>query len=124
MSQITIKKIIFLNIPIITRNEEDKFLKAYDVLEDFQEALDRIEDYEYINIWGDEKEFGDCRFVIGESKQSIIGKYTLAEFRNQFHHGSYTPADLEIIIKGVITGESDAVLPYNEDNTFGDTISC
>lgn len=116
-------KIIFLNIPIITRNEEDKFLKAYDVLEDFQEALDRIEDYEYINIWGDEKEFGDCRFVIGESKQSIIGKYTLVEFRNQFHHGSYTPADLEIIIKGVITGESDAVLPYNEDNTFGDRYS-
>lgn len=117
------EKIIFLNIPIITRNEEDEFLKAYDVLEDFQEALDRIEDYEYINIWGDEKEFGDCRFVIGESKQSIIGKYTLAEFRNQFHHGSYTPADLEIIIKGVITGESDAVLPYNEDNTFGDRYS-
>ena len=54
-------KITFLKIPIITEDEESEFLKAYDVLEDYQEALDKIGNYEAINIWGDEDEFEECR---------------------------------------------------------------
>ena len=111
-------KITFLKIPIITEDEESEFLKAYDVLEDYQEALDKIGNYEAINIWGDEDEFEDYDFIIEESSESIIGGYTLGGFRNQFHHGSLTPVKPEIIKKGVVTGESNAVLPYNEENTF------
>ena len=48
-----------MKIPIITEDEESEFLKAYDVLEDYQEALDKIGNYEAINIWGDEDEFED-----------------------------------------------------------------
>ena len=111
-------KITFLKIPIITEDEESEFLKAYDVLEDYQEALDKMGNYETINIWGDEDEFEDYDFIIEESSESIIGGYTLGGFRNQFHHGSLTPVKPEIIKKGVVTGESNAVLPYNEENTF------
>ena len=111
-------KITFLKIPIITEDEESEFLKAYDVLEDYQEALDKMGNYETINIWGDEDEFEDYDFIIEESSESIIGGYTLGGFRNQFHHGSLTPVKPEIVKKGVITGESNAVLPYNEENTF------
>lgn len=110
--------ITFLKIPIITEDEESEFLKAYDVLEDYQEALDKIGNYEAINIWGDEDEFEDYDFIIEESSESIIGGYTLGGFRNQFHQGSLTPVKPEIIKKGVVTGESNAVLPYNEENTF------
>lgn len=111
-------KITLLKIPIITEDEESEFLKAYDVLEDYQEALDKIGNYEAINIWGDEDEFEDYDFIIEESSESIIGGYTLGGFRNQFHHGSLTPVKPEIIKKGVVTGESNAVLPYNVENTF------
>ena len=94
-------KITFLKIPIITEDEESEFLKAYDVLEDYQEALDKIGNYEAINIWGDEDEFEDYDFIIEESSESIIGGYTLGGFRNQFHHGSLTPVKPEIIKKGL-----------------------
>lgn len=111
-------KIIFLNIPIITEDEEGKFLKAYEVLEDYDEALDKIGNYESINIWENEAETEYYDFIINESRDNIVGKYTLGDFRNQFHHGHLTPVILEFIEIGVVTGESNIVLPYNEENTF------
>ena len=111
-------KITFLNIPIITEDDEREFLKAYDVLEDYQEALDKIGNYESINIWGDEEEVEDSDFIIEESSESIIGGYTLGKFRYQFNHGLYTPVKPKVIKKLVITGESNIALPYNEKNSF------
>lgn len=120
-------KITFLKVPIIFEYEEEEFLKAYDVLEDFQEALNKITDYKYINIWGNEKAIEEALaeyyFVIDEPDEKIIGSYTLEAFRNQFYHGPLTPVDPEIIEKGVVTGKSDTVLPYNKNNTFGERYS-
>lgn len=111
-------KIKLLNIPIIKEDDENDFLKAYEVLEDYKEALDKLGSYESINIWGNEDtiEFDD--FTIEESNESIVGDYTLGGFRNQFHHASLTPVHTDVIEQGVITGETDAVLPYNEERTF------
>lgn len=109
-------EITFLNIPIITEDEESEFLKAYDVLEDYEEALDKMGNYESINIW--ENEIQGNNFVVTESSENIVGGYTLGGFRDQFHHGSLTPVEAKIIKKGVITGEANDVLPYNEECTF------
>ena len=90
-------------------------------------ALNKITDYEYINIWGDkealEKGGEESNFIIDKSDEKIIGNYTLEAFRNQFYHGPLTPVEPKIIEKGVVIGESNAVLPYNNDNTFGDIFS-
>lgn len=111
-------KIRLLNIPIITEDDEKDFLKAYEVLEDYKEALDKLGNYESINIWGNEDaiEFDD--FTIEESGEIIVGEYTLGGFRDQFHHASLTPVHTNVIEQGVIIGEADAVLPYNTECTF------
>ena len=111
-------KIRLLNIPIITEDDEKDFLKAYEVLEDYKEALDKLGNYESINIWGNEDaiEFDD--FTIEESSEIIVGEYTLGGFRDQFHHASLTPVHTNVIEQGVIIGEADAVLPYNTECTF------
>lgn len=111
-------KIRLLNIPIITEDDEKDFLKAYEVLEDYKEALDKLGNYESINIWGNEDaiEFDD--FTIEESSEIIVGEYTLGGFRDQFHHASLIPVHTNVIEQGVIIGEADAVLPYNKECTF------
>ncbi len=111
-------KIRLMNIPIIKEDEESDFLKAYEVLENYEDALEKLGDYESINIWGteDEIEFDNC--IVQESSAYIIGEYTLGGFRDQFHHASLTPVHTNAVEQWVITGESDTVLPYNEKCTF------
>lgn len=107
-------KIQMMNIPIISEYDEKDFLKAFEVLDDYEEALDRIGYFESINIWGSEEKIADYSFCVEESSEPIIGGYTLGEFREQFGHGSLAPAQSTIIEKSVITNESNMVLPYNE----------
>ena len=53
-----------LNLPIITEAGEEDFLKAYDVLNDYDEALNKLGNYKSINIWGDLNERGTYPFTI------------------------------------------------------------
>lgn len=111
-------KIRLLNIPIVTENDENDFLKAYEVLDDYKEALEKLGNYESINIWGDDEEIEFDDFTVEEPSEYIVGNYTLGGFRDQFQHASLTPVHTNVVEQGVITGESDAVLPYNEKCTF------
>lgn len=97
---------------------------------DLTKSLNKITDYEYINIWGDkeaieaiEETTEESYIFIDESDDKIIGSYTLEAFRNQFYHGTLTPIEFKIVQKEVVTGESNAVLPYNRDNTFRERYS-
>lgn len=112
-------KIRLLNIPIITEKDESVFLKAYEVLGNYIEALENLGIYESVNIWGidDENEFYDF-YVIEESSEPIIGEYTLADFREQFGHAFQTPVMPLVDEKNVTVGECDMVLPYNESCIF------
>lgn len=111
-------KISLLTVPIITEDDKSAFLKAYEVLEDYDEALDKLGNYESIDIWGNEEEniFGDC--ILEESIDSIVGEYTLGDFCSQFQHASLTPIHTKVVEREVIIADSDMVLPYNEDCKF------
>lgn len=111
-------KIRLLNVPIITENDEHDFLKAYEVLEDYEEALNKLGNYEAVNIWGIDDEFVLDEFYIEVSSESIVGGYTLGGFREQFGHASLTPVMAVVVEKNVIVGECDLVLPYNESSIF------
>lgn len=111
-------KIKLLNIPVITESNEREFLKAYEVLEDYGQALEKLKDYQSVNIWGSEHEIVFDSFLVEESSEFIAGMYTLGEFRDQFGHASITPVQTTVIEQSVITGESDMVLPYNESCMF------
>ena len=111
-------KIRFLNIPIISNYDKEEFLKAYDVLQDYDEVLERMESYESINIWADEEEPEE--FFLKEPEEAIIGEYTAKNFREQFEHSDLVPVFIERTERGIVTGESDIVLPYFEGIGFID----
>lgn len=75
-------KIKLLNLPIITEDNEEDFLKAYDVLDDYDEALNTLGYYESINIWADESEYILSPFE--ETTGYIVGEYTVENFREDF----------------------------------------
>lgn len=110
-------KIRLLNVPIITESDEHDFLRAYEVLEDYGAALEKLGNYESVNIWGRDVEIGWDEFV-AESSEAIVGGYTLGGFREQFGHAPLTPVMTAVEEKNVITGECDMVLPYNESCIF------
>lgn len=111
-------KIRLLNVPIITENDERDFLKAYEVLEDYGEALNKIGNYESVNIWGRDDEIEFDEYYVEVSSGSIVGGYTLGGFREQFGHASLTPVQTVVEEKNVIAGECNMVLPYNESCIF------
>ena len=111
-------KIKLLNLPIITEAGEEDFLKAYDVLNDYDEALNKLGNYKSINIWGDLNEEELILSPLEESTDYIVGEYTLEKFREQFQHASKTPVYANLVEQGIIVGEPDEVLPYNEECTF------
>lgn len=112
------EKIRLLNIPIIKENDESDFLKAFEVLEDYGEALNKLGNYESVNIWGGDDEIWFNEFCVNLSSESIVGGYTLGAFREQFGHASLTPVMIAVEEKNVIAGECDMVLPYNESCIF------
>lgn len=107
-------KIQLMNIPIIPKYEEDDFLKAYEVLDDYEEALGKIGYYESINIWVNEDEISRYDISVEDPSETIVGGYTLGGFREQFGHASITPVQTTSVEKAVIVNGSNMVLPYNE----------
>ena len=111
-------KIRLLNIPIISETDEEDFLKAYEVLDDYDEALDKLGNYESINIWGNEDIIENYEFTVEESYDYIVGEYTLEEFRTQFYHAHSTPVQTNVVEIGIVIGETEEVLPYKEECAF------
>lgn len=122
-SPILLKKYIkdgeikFLSLPIISSSEEDDFEKAYDVLEDFDGALNKI-NYENANIiTSDESSYNDSE-LINNGYDRIVGEYTLSDFRSQVGHSYRTPTYTFLEEKKVIQGSGDKILPYNTNIGF------
>lgn len=111
-------QIVMMTVPIISESEEDDFLKAYEVLGEYEQALAKIGNYESINIWAKEDEVDSYCVNVDESSERIIGGYTLGGFRDQFGHASLTPLETSYTIQNVISKDFNMVLPYNEACVF------
>lgn len=70
-----------LTLPIIIKDNEEDFLKAYDVLNDYDEALNKLGNYESINIWVDQGESEYILSPLEEPTDYIVGKYTLENLK-------------------------------------------
>lgn len=116
-------KIRFLNIPLIDVSDEDDFLKAYEILGDYEEAINYGSYFDSINVWDSEEELSFKEDLIEELDDTIIGIYTLEDFREQFGHGEDTPVKPSIIVQDVISNKSLVVLPYNKDCRFTERYS-
>ena len=107
-------KICLMNVPIVFEEDEAEFLIAYEVLEDYEDALDRLAYYESVNVWTGEE--GDENEIYLEAPNDVlVGMYTLEDFREQFGHASDTPLQTASYEKKVVTKGGNMVLPYEED---------
>ncbi|CDW99969.1 Molecular chaperone, HSP90 [Desulfitobacterium hafniense] len=107
----------FLSLPIIASSEEDAFAKAYDVLEDFEAALEKI-NYENANIITIDTSLYNDSELIDSSYDRIVGDFTLSDFRGQAGHSRNAPTYTFLEEKKVIHGSGDKILPYEADIGF------
>ena len=114
-------KIYLLQVPLITDGEAEEFLKAFEVLEDYDEALHRIGGCPMVNIWGNTENVYDYEGIISEPSEPLIGQYTLRDFREQFGHSSEVPVQTQVIEPNVIINEAAKILPYKKKRRFGET---
>lgn len=114
---ITDGTIKFLSLPIIASSEEDDFEKAYDVLEDFDGALNKI-NYVNANIIASDASLYNDSELIDSTYDRIVGGYTLSDFRGQVGHSYHAPTYTFLEEKKVIQGSSEKILSYNTDIGF------
>ena len=108
----------YLRVPIIASSEEDDFIKAYEVLDNFDEALEKI-DYENANIiTHDTTLYNDSNLLINSSDY-IVDCCSLEDFRNEVGHSQEVPTYAYLEEKTVIEGSGDKVLPYVTERYFG-----
>lgn len=107
----------FLTIPIIPTSEEEDFQKAYDVLEDFDEALEKV-NYETVNILANDTSLYNSDELIDSSYDCIVGNYTLKNFRQQMKHSYKVPTYISSEELKVIQGNGNKILEYREDVEF------
>lgn len=107
----------FLALPVISSSEENEFEKAYDVLEDFEAALEKI-NYEYVYFITKDTSLYNSSSLIDRDYDYIVGDYTLKDFRQQVGHSYYAPTYVYLEEKEVIQGSGDTILPYNTNVGF------
>lgn len=113
-------EIMLISVPIISENDADEFEKAYDVLEDFEQALDKV-DYDTINIVPnvyDEEVIENISEDIKTEGDTIIGDYEFEDFCGQFEHCDRVYTEIVKEKFCVIYNGGEKVLPYTNNITF------
>lgn len=110
-------EINLISLPVIGDNEADEFEKAYDVLEDFEQALYKI-DYEAVNLLLINCYDNQLEGKI-EKGDSIIDDYSFENFCNQFKHCYGVPTYAFKENFSAICNEGEKILPYTKNVNFG-----
>jgi len=107
----------YLALPIISTAEEVNFAKAYEVLEDFYEALEKI-NYETVNIIAENVSLYNDDELIENNNDTVLENFTLEDFRDKVGHSDYSPTYTFLEEKHVIQGCGEKILPYELDIGF------
>lgn len=108
----------YLRVPIIASTEEDDFMKAYEVLDDFDEALAKI-DYENANIITHDTTLYNDSELLQYGTDYLLGYCSLADFRSEVGHSQEAPTYCYLEEKTVIEGQGEKLLSYTTDKYFG-----
>lgn len=107
----------YLQLPVITDDDEDIFNKAFEVLEDFGEALDKIENFEMVNIFCiDTTEYNSNAQI--DSDDYIVGDFLYEDFCEKFDHDDRTSTFSYLQEKKVIQTSSRKILTFDCDVKF------
>lgn len=110
-----------ISCTVIEEGVADEFLNAYEILDDYEEALEKIDDYylEYIMPKAQEDLLGCIEELVEERNERILGDMTFTEFCQYFQHSSRVPTNVVRENYDVIANENSAyVLPYRRQVTF------
>ncbi len=111
----------FLRIPIIERCA-DAFNKAYEVLDSFDDALEKVNDYEMVNIiCRDTTLYSKDEIVVDSDK--IIDEFSYSDFCEEFSHSKTTPTYTYLKSQKVIINDNKKMLPYNVNIFIGGNYS-
>lgn len=124
-SDFTIKDLIKDNVikivtfPVLNSYLDDEFEKVYEVLEDYNETLEKIGDYGRINIAIQDATLYVNEEIIEFSEEEIIGNYTFKSFCEKFEHSPLIPTCATVENYKVVSSESsEYVLPFVENVGF------
>lgn len=101
----------YLRVPIIPSSEKENFDKAYDVLDDFDEALGKI-DYLEANILADDPSIYNDSELLERRDDWLIDGYALSDFISEMGHAALTPTYTYLEEKRVIESAGDRIVSY------------
>lgn len=111
-------QVAYLRVPIISSDVSDRFNNYLDVLDDFNEAINKLNDVEYIDIFcTNENELIEDTF--NNSGEQIIGEYGFDDFCRDHGHSSDAPTHTQKIKCFAINDNIDKVLLYEKSKGFG-----
>lgn len=110
-------RIKYLRVPIITADEEYNFVRAFEVLEDFDDALRKVNYEDAIIVADDTALYSDSE-LLESSNDKVIGGCTLEDFSLVTGHDSAVPTCTYLTEKLVIEGSGTKVLAYETKQGF------
>lgn len=112
------RQVSYLKVPIISSDVSDRFNNYLDVLDDFDEAINKLNDVEYIEIFcTNENELTEDTF--NNSGEQIIGEYDFDDFCRDYGHSSDAPTRTQKIKCFAINNNISKVLLYEKSKGFG-----
>ena len=111
-------KIAYLKVPIISNEVSDKFNNFLNVLDDFDEAINKLNDVDYIEIFcTDEDTLAEE--TVKNSSEPIIGEYSFENLCIEHGHSSNSPTRTKKVSCLAIDDDINKVLLYEKSKGFG-----
>ncbi|MBC3886799.1 HD domain-containing protein [Acetobacterium paludosum] len=107
----------YISVPIISSLEKENYEKAFDVLEDFNEVLEKI-DYESIDILTLNKELYNVSSLVEHGEDCLVGEFCLKQLCHKTDHAYRIPTQVNMHNQKIIQGSGEKILPYNMDKFF------
>lgn len=112
-------QIVYLKVPIISDDVSDRFNNYLDVLDDFDDAINKLSDVEYLEIFcTDANKLTEDTFE--SSSDQIIGEYTFDNFCRDHGHSHNSPTRTRKIKCFAINDNINKVLLYEQSKGFGE----
>lgn len=107
----------YISMPIISQDQKSNYEKVFDVLEDFDETLEKI-DYETIDIISMDRDMYYGSYFIEREEQYVFGNYSYKDICKFNGHAKGLPIKVEVHEQKVIQGNGNKIVPYNTDIPF------
>ncbi len=107
----------YISLPIISEEEKSNYNKVFDVLEDFDETIKKI-DCKMIDIISMNQDmYYDSCFVDSEDEY-VIGQYLYKDMCELVGHAKGIPTKADVYEQKVINGDGNKIIPYSTDIPF------